>query len=488
MSELEEDRDSQDYREFDNKVNEEELNEQRELSDKNERIEDNNDNYKEEGGEEDVENVEKVENNENVNKEEDENEGKEEGDNVEIMEEEKKENDVENNENVNKEEDDENEVKEEGENVEIMEEDKKENELEEEEEKLRLEEEEKKRREEEEEEERLRLEEEEKKRREEEEEEERLRLEEEEKKRREEEEEEERLRLEEEEKKKREEEKKYEEAIRKMEEEEELNKTKKKKKSKSKKYHNTEKRKKLKKKDSFPLKIKKWGLKSLHIMDDNCKNPRYPGFSEFISESTLQNSSYCWTIGGSKRFHTSGTGSDGKLMEGGNIYNLPSMRMSRTTIMGLGPKHFFPIIPGKGDPAPNAYRADTFYESTKKRKGGLSILGRNYVNDNDAKLNPGPGTYYPDLDWKLSTSRIPISVKSRQRFFYDDDIKQKEATVSMQKYYPKMDLVQRNRFRGISFGFGDRQPLYPRNGFPGPGSYNIPGNFDRGLKGKLPLN
>ena len=279
-----------------------------------------------------------------------------------------------------------------------------------------------------------------------------------------------------------------EEAIRKMEEEEELKKTKKKKKSKSKKYHNSEKRKKLKKKDSFPLKIKKWGLKSLHIMDDNCKNPRYPGFSEFISESTLQNSSYCWTIGGSKRFHTSGTGSDGKLMEGGNIYNLPSMRMSRTTIMGLGPKSYFPIIPGKGDPAPNAYRADTFYESTKKRKGGLSILGRNYVNDNDIKLNPGPGTYYHDLDWKLSTSRIPISVKSRQRFFYDDDIKQKEATVSMQKYYPKMDLVQRNRFRGISFGFGDRQPLYPRNGFPGPGSYNIPGNFDRGLKAKLPLN
>ena len=413
MSELEEDRDSQDYREFDNKVNEEELNEQRELSDKFERIEDNNDNYKEEGGEDIVDNVE-------------------------------------NNENIKKEEVDENEGKEEGDNVEIMEEDKKENELEEEEEKLRLEEEEKKRREEE--------------------------------------EEEERLRLEEEEKKKREEEKNLEEAIRKMEEEEELKKTKKKKKSKSKKYHNSEKRKKLKKKDSFPLKIKKWGLKSLHIMDDNCKNPRYPGFSEFISESTLQNSSYCWTIGGSKRFHTSGTGSDGKLMEGGNIYNLPSMRMSRTTIMGLGPKSYFPIIPGKGDPAPNAYRADTFYESTKKRKGGLSILGRNYVNDNDAKLNPGPGTYYHDLDWKLSTSRIPISVKSRQRFFYDDDIKQKEATVSMQKYYPKMDLVQRNRFRGISFGFGDRQPLYPRNGFPGPGSYNIPGNFDRGLKGKLPLN
>ena len=486
MSELEEDRDSQDYREIDNKVNEEELNEQRELSDKFERIEDNNDNYKEEGGEDIVDNVE---NNENIKKEEvDENEGKEEGENLEIMEENKKENDVENNENVNKEEVDENEVKEEGENVEIMEEDKKENELEEEEEKLRLEEEEKKRKEEEEEEERLRLEEEEKKKREEEEEEERLRLEEEEKKRREEEEEEERLRLEEEEKKKREEEKKYEEAIRKIEEEEELKKTKKKKKSKSKKYHNSEKRKKLKKKDSFPLKIKKWGLKSLHIMDDNCKNPRYPGFSEFISESTLQNSSYCWTIGGSKRFHTSGTGSDGKLMEGGNIYNLPSMRMSRTTIMGLGPKSYFPIIPGKGDPAPNAYRADTFYESTKKRKGGLSILGRNYVNDNDAKLNPGPGTYYHDLDWKLSTSRIPISVKSRQRFFYDDDIKQKEATVSMQKYYPKMDLVQRNRFRGISFGFGDRQPLYPRNGFPGPGSYNIPGNFDRGLKGKLPLN
>ncbi len=58
----------------------------------------------------------------------------------------------------------------------------------------------------------------------------------------------------------------------------------------------------------------------------------------------------------------------------------------------------------------------------------------------------------------------------------------------MQRYKPKYTLVQMNRFSGISFGIGDRPNLHVVNRFPGPGAYNVPGNFDRGLKGKLPLN
>ena len=53
---------------------------------------------------------------------------------------------------------------------------------------------------------------------------------------------------------------------------------------------------------------------------------------------------------------------------------------------------------------------------------------------------------------------------------------------------PKFKLVERNRFSAITFGVGDRPKLYIDNKFPGPGTYNIPGCFDRGLKGKLPLN
>ena len=51
-----------------------------------------------------------------------------------------------------------------------------------------------------------------------------------------------------------------------------------------------------------------------------------------------------------------------------------------------------------------------------------------------------------------------------------------------------MNFVQKERFKDIAFGFGERPPLYVKNNTPGPGSYNVPGNFDRGLKGKLPLN
>ena len=43
--------------------------------------------------------------------------------------------------------------------------------------------------------------------------------------------------------------------------------------------------------------FKKFGQKSLHILDSNIRNPRYPGFSQFTSSNALRNSSYCWTIG-----------------------------------------------------------------------------------------------------------------------------------------------------------------------------------------------
>ena len=67
-------------------------------------------------------------------------------------------------------------------------------------------------------------------------------------------------------------------------------------------------------------------------------------------------------------------------------------------------------------------------------------------------------------------------------------IKQKSFITLKKLYYPKYDFVQRNRFRAITFGIGERPILNRNNRYPGPGSYNIPGNFDRGLKGKLPLN
>ena len=64
-----------------------------------------------------------------------------------------------------------------------------------------------------------------------------------------------------------------------------------------------------------------YGQKSLHVLDSNISNPRYPGFSEFISSNVLRNSSYCWSIGKDKRIKDI---SYKKYND--NIYNLPDFK------------------------------------------------------------------------------------------------------------------------------------------------------------------
>ena len=231
----------------------------------------------------------------------------------------------------------------------------------------------------------------------------------------------------------------------------------------------------------YHKKFKEYGEKSLHVLDSNIYNPRYPGFSEFISSNVLRNSSYCWSLGKDKRIKDK---SYKKYND--SIYNLPDFKSSRYTTLGFGNKKDFWIPLGKGDPSPDAYKINTIFDINLLHRKGSTLGERlNYMKRDD-KYKPGPGAYENKNLKKVGN--IPILIKSRQGFFYDDDLKKKKATVSMQRYKPKYTLVQMNRFSGISFGIGDRPNLHVVNRFPGPGAYNVPGNFDRGLKGKLPLN
>lgn len=160
--------------------------------------------------------------------------------------------------------------------------------------------------------------------------------------------------------------------------------------------------------------------------------------------------------------------------------------MSRTTTLGFGPRKDFRPVPGKDDPPPGTYNYRTFTEINRDNNKGPILASRHKYEI--TQNYPGPGTYNIFKKYNFSNTKIPIILKSRQGFFYDDDLKKKKFTVSCQKYYPKMNFVQKERFKDIAFGFGERPPLYVKNNTPGPGSYNVPGNFDRGLKGKLPLN
>jgi hypothetical protein len=227
--------------------------------------------------------------------------------------------------------------------------------------------------------------------------------------------------------------------------------------------------------------FKKFGQKSLHILDSNIRNPRYPGFSQFTSSNALRNSSYCWTIGKDKRIKDK---SYKKYND--NIYNIPDSKSKRSTMLGFGKKNLLFSSLKNGNPSPDAYNIRTIFDINLKHKKGI-IFGEkfNYTKTDD-KYKPGPGTY--SVKNLKTFGIIPITLKSRHGFFYDDDLKKKRATVSMQRYKPSYKLVQINRFKAITFGIGNRPILHINNKFPGPGSYKVPGNFDRGYKGKLPLN
>ena len=66
-------------------------------------------------------------------------------------------------------------------------------------------------------------------------------------------------------------------------------------------------------------------------------------------------------------------------------------------------------------------------------------------------------------------------------------MKQKKATVSMQKYSPKFNYIKINRYKGAGIGLGQRSNM-SKERTPGPGEYKIPRIFDRGVKRDLVIN
>lgn len=219
----------------------------------------------------------------------------------------------------------------------------------------------------------------------------------------------------------------------------------------------------------------------MHVLDQNVNNPRLLGFSTFFSSNALRNSSYCWTFGKEKRVKDTAF-----KKYNDQIYNLPNFKSTRYTTQGFGTRKDFRPVAGKGCPSPSAYNLFSIFDYNIRHKKGASLGPRiNYTFSGD-KYRPEPATYNAKNIKQFGI--IPIILKSRQGFFYDDDIKKKKATVSMQKYSPKFNLVEMSRFDKITFGIGDRPKMYNCNNCPGPGTYMVPGNFDRGYRGKLVLN
>ena len=62
--------------------------------------------------------------------------------------------------------------------------------------------------------------------------------------------------------------------------------------------------------------------------------------------------------------------------------------------------------------------------------------------------------------------------------------------VSPMKYLPKRKTTEGTRYKkyGIGIGYGKKSGDNFRKVTPGPGDYNLPSLFKKGLQGKYPMN
>ena len=178
--------------------------------------------------------------------------------------------------------------------------------------------------------------------------------------------------------------------------------------------HSFRNKKKIKQKNDFHKTITDAAFRSCHILDKVVDNPRYLGFSEFQSKNTLLNSSYCWSFSKDKRFDSINTS---KIND--HLYTLPSVMTLRSTTLGLGERKDLRPVCVLGDPG--AYNLNTIFDSNKHFKKGAVVTGRYNLPKDDSVNKPAPNAY------KIENlnNKIPIIIKSRKGFFYDDDLKKK---------------------------------------------------------------
>lgn len=185
----------------------------------------------------------------------------------------------------------------------------------------------------------------------------------------------------------------------------------------------------------------------MKIVSSNIKNVRYLGFSEYYSNNSLQNSSYCYSFPQTKRFITYDTVTD-------KIYDVPQVISYRKAGIGIGLRKDRRPKVGACSPPPDTYSIPTCFDDNLSHRRG-NILGDKLEKKIDPdKIPPGPGAY--SIRTQENKKLIPIKIRSRRGFFYEDELKKRIHCVSMQKYHPDDKLEQNQRFTNIAFGFGNK--------------------------------
>ena len=203
--------------------------------------------------------------------------------------------------------------------------------------------------------------------------------------------------------------------------------------------------------------------------------------SEFQSSHSLQNSTLNYTIPKTKRFETPLPNSRGA------FYNLPSMKSFRSAGIGYGMRKDCRAQQKSSPVSPNAYHVNQFYEMEQKKKK-VSMRKRLSPLQDTSRNNPGPGTY--NVIHSSFIKDNPIVVRSRLEYFYTNDLKRSNPSLSPQNYRPRLDAILSTRFKKIGIGYGTK--MIPGNkevlNNPGPGAYDIHSVFEEKFRKKIPIN
>lgn len=204
-----------------------------------------------------------------------------------------------------------------------------------------------------------------------------------------------------------------------------------------------------------------------------------PLFTDFQSTNTLQNTTLVYSFSKSPRFNNNET----KFIPKNHlIVHFPSLFSKRATGFGYGERG---RVEKKTSVSPDRYDVMKVFERERKQK--MITLHSKLKQIESKSNNPGPGEY--DIAKKSLLKDNPIVIKSRQLFYYDENIKNK-SIVSPQAYTPNINNVLSNRFKSIGIGYGTKHinELIGIQSNPGPGSYDIPSQFNCKLRSKLAIN
>lgn len=168
------------------------------------------------------------------------------------------------------------------------------------------------------------------------------------------------------------------------------------------------------------------------------------------------------------------------------FYNLPPLSNGRGAGIGLGPRKDLKKPLYKCPVAPNQYLIEKYYKLEKERK--LMTIKHKYPQMRMKGKIPGVGAYNLAKDNLIKDT--PISIISRRDHFYTYDLKINNEAVSPLNYKPNINSIKSPLYKTIVFGSSKRfqDSLAESKRTPGPGSYNIYGSFEIGIKKKPPLN